>query len=242
MTDRVVFTWIVVAGVLGSLAGVPWSIAVLNGSGTVWLSAAVEVVLFLTPASAVGVWLGKKASLGPRLRDTVPAVSEGRGPLRSVFVPAILVGLALGGAGFLAQNSIPKSALMPGLSNPNTFEWLLRCVSAALTEEIFFRLGLMTLLVWAIRSLIKWPSINVPSLWVGNLLSALVFAGAHLPQITSHDWGLLVPVVMFSCGAGMLMGWLYVRYGLISAIVAHFLSDLVVYVVPRLTTVTVWPW
>ena len=128
---------------------------------------------------------------------------------------------------------------MPGLNNPNTFEWLLRCLSAALTEEIFFRFGLMTFFVWALRAIIKKPAIDRPSLWVGNLLAALAFAGAHLPQLTFHGWSLLVPFVMFSGGAGVVMGWLYVRYGLVSAIAAHFIGDLMVYVVPRLTAVTV---
>jgi membrane protease YdiL (CAAX protease family) len=39
---------------------------------------------------------------------------------------------------------------------------------------------------------------------------------------------------MVSGGAAMIMGWLYMRYSLISAIVAHFIVDLVVYVIPRL--------
>jgi len=141
--------------------------------------------------------------------------------------------------GFFAQNSIPKSALMPGLNNPSTFEWFLRCLSAALTEEIFFRLGLMTFFVWVLRSIIRKPANDVPSLWVGNLLSALVFASAHLPQLTFHGWSLLIPFVMFSSSAGMVMGWLYMRYGLVSAIVAHFIGDLMVYVVPRLAAVIV---
>lgn len=43
---------------------------------------------------------------------------------------------------------------------------------------------------WVIRSIVKKPAIDVPSLWVGNLLSALAFAGAHLPQLTFRGWSL----------------------------------------------------
>jgi hypothetical protein len=235
-SDRVLFVWLLLAGLFGSLIGVPSSIAILRDSVTVWLSAVVEVLFFLAPASAVGVWLGKKVGLGSRLREFVAAMPGGWEHVRLGLLPAMIVGLILGGVGFFAQNLIPKSALMPGLNNPNTFEWFLRCLSAALTEEIFFRLGLMTFFVWVLRSIVKKPAIDVPSLWVGNLLSALVFAGAHLPQLTYHGWGLLIPFVMFSTSAGMVMGWLYMRYGLISAIVAHFIGDLMVYVVPRLTS------
>jgi len=149
-------------------------------------------------------------------------------------LPAMLVGLSLGVVGFIAQNSIPGGALTPGLGNPNTLEWILRCFSAALTEEIFFRLGLLTFFVWLISSIGKKPAFDVPYLWAGNLLSALLFAGGHLPQLTSSGWSLFIPVVVFSTSVGLIMGWLYTRHGLISAIVAHAVADLVVYVIPRL--------
>ena len=235
-TDRVLFVWLLLAGLFGSLIGVPWAIAVLRDPATAWLSAVVEVLLFLIPASAVGVWLGKKVGLGSRLRELVSRMPGGWEQVRLGLLPAMLVGLTLGVVGFFAQNSIPKSALMPALNNPNTFEWSLRCLSAALTEEILFRLGLMTFFVWVIRSIVKRPAIHVPSLWVGNLLSALLFAAAHLPQLTfqRYGWSLLIPFVTFSSSAGMIMGWVYMRYGLISAVVAHLVCDLVVNVIPRM--------
>ena len=238
-TDRVLFVWLLLASLFGILIGVPWSIAILRDSATVWLSAAVEVLFFLTPASAVGVWLGKKVGLGSRLRELVSGMPGGWEHVGLGLLPAMLVGLTLGVVGLFAQNSIPKSALMPGLNNPNTFEWFLRCLSAALTEEILFRLGLMTFFVWILRSIVKKPAIDIPSLWVGNLLAALVFAGGHLPQLTFHGRSLLIPVVMFSTSAGMVMGWLYMRHGLVSAIAAHFIGDLMVYVVPRLVAAIV---
>ena len=246
-TDRVLFLWLLLAGLFGSLIGVPWAIAVLRDPAAgrpvdpraVWLSTIAEALLFVTPSSAVGVWLGNKVGLGPRLvRELVSGMPGGWEHVRLGFLPTILVGLTVGVLGFFCQNSIPKSALMPGLDNPNTFEIFLRTLSAALTEEILFRLGLMTLLVWVIRSIVKKPAIHVPSLWAGNVLAALVFAGAHFPQLTfqTHGWSLLIPFVMVSGSAGMIMGWLYMRYGLVSAIVAHFIVDLVVYVIPRLLT------
>jgi membrane protease YdiL (CAAX protease family) len=44
---------------------------------------------------------------------------------------------------------------------------------------------------------------------------------------------------MVSSAAGIIMGWLYIRYGLIAAVVAHFIVDLVVYVIPRLLGIIV---
>jgi membrane protease YdiL (CAAX protease family) len=158
---------------------------------------------------------------------------------RLTLLPGTLVGLTLGALGLISQNLIPKDALIPELNNPNTFEWLLRCLSAALTEEIAFRFGLMTLLVWIIRAIVKRPAFHAPSLWIGNLLSALVFAAAHFPQLELQRYGLslLIPFVVTSSSVGMIMGWLYMRYGLVSAIAAHLVTDLVIYVIPRLAAV-----
>jgi membrane protease YdiL (CAAX protease family) len=125
----------------------------------------------------------------------------------------------------------------PGMGNPTPLDWLLRSLSAALTEEIFFRLGLMTLFVWMIRFIVRKPAFDKPSLWIGNLLAALVFAGAHLPPSLSVDvpnWNLVVLVVVFNSLAGIVLGWLYVRYCLIAAIFAHFVADFVQHVIPRL--------
>jgi len=152
-------------------------------------------------------------------------------------VPGTLVGLALGVLGLIGQGALPKDALIPELNNPNALEWTLRCLSAALTEEIGFRFGLMSLFVWIVRSVVTNTAIHRPSLWIGNLLSALVFAAAHFPQLELQRYGLslLIPFVVSSTGVGMIMGWLFMRYSLVSAIAAHLVVDLVANVLPRLS-------
>lgn len=151
-------------------------------------------------------------------------------------VPGALVGLALGVLGLISRGAVPRDALIPELNNPNALELSLRCLSAALTEEIAFRFGLMSLFVWIIRSVATGSGIHGPSLWIGNLLSALLFTAAHFPQLELHRYGLslLIPFVVTSTGTGMIMGWLFTRYSLVSAIAAHLVVDLVANVLPRL--------
>jgi membrane protease YdiL (CAAX protease family) len=148
----------------------------------------------------------------------------------------MLVGLALGVLGLVSQGAVQKDALIPELNNPNALEWILRCLSAALTEEIAFRFGLMSLFVWIIRQVMTSASIDRASLWTGNLLSALLFAVAHFPQLELERYGLtlLIPFVASSTGTGMIMGWLFMRYGLVSAMAGHLVVDLVANVAPRL--------
>ena len=236
-TDRVLFVWLLLTGWFGVLVGLPWTLAVLRDYPSTgwWWEAAGDLLFFIPASAAVGVWLGKKVGLGSGLRELVSGTPGCWKQVRVALVPGTLVGLALGGLGLISQNVIPKDVLIPALNNPNTFERFLRCLSAALTEEIAFRLGLMTFFVWVIRAIVKRPAIHTPSLWMGNLLSALVFAAAHFPQLELQRYGLslLIPFVMTISGVGMIMGWLYMRYGLVSAIAAHLVTDLMIYVVPR---------
>jgi hypothetical protein len=237
-TDRVLFVWLLLTGWFGVLVGLPWTLAVLrdNSSTGWWWEAAGDLLFFLPASAAVGVWLGKKVGLGSGLRELVSGTPGCWKRVRLALAPGTLAGLTLGVIQLISQNAVPKDALVPELNNPNTFEWLLRCLSAALTEEIAFRLGLMSLFAWIIWSILKRPALHAPSLWIGNLLSALVFAAAHFPQLELQRYGLslLIPFVVLSSSVGMIMGWLYMRYGLVSAIAAHLVTDLVVYVIPKL--------
>ena len=243
--DRVLFVWLFLTGLLGSLIGVPYTIAVLMDPAVggpvdlpmVWLSAIGEAILFLAPASAVGIWLGKQVGVGPKLLSIfVTQTSVNWKTLRSHFYAGLIVGLVLGVVGSI-QNTLPKGALGAGLDNPSTFEYLLRCMSAAITEEILFRLGLVTLFVWIIRKILKKPALHVLALWIGSLVSSLLFAGAHLPHLLafgSAGSSLVLIIVGFSTATGLVMSWLYIRYGLVSAMIAHFIGDAFVYVLPRI--------
>ena len=70
---------------------------------------------------------------------------------------------------------------------------------------------------------------------VANVLAALAFAAIHLPQAKAF-YGLstlMVLVVMIGNGVpGVLFGWLFRRFGLIAAMVAHFgAADVVLHVI-----------
>jgi hypothetical protein len=233
--DGALFLWLLFASVFGALAGVPWVVAVTGDHGTAWRLAASSLVQ-LVPACAVGVWLGPKVGLGFDVRDLVSRMPGAWKAVGKGLVPGALVGLAIGGVVLLGTSSMPAEARIPGLDNPSIFDVFLRCLSAGITEEITFRFGLMTLLAWMIRVGLKRPATDTTSLWVGNLFAALIFAAAHFPGLPPGAWNppLLAGIVLVNAGAGMSMGWLFMRYGLISAILAHSLADVVQGVIPRL--------
>ncbi len=234
--DQALFLWLFAAGCLGVLAGIPFSFALLEDpavsaiydSRTLIRDAVVEALILLPLASAVGLWLGKRTGLGARLpHDFVSRSPKLSTRVRVILTKSAIVGLAIGGVAMAAESSAPEGALGAGLRNPTPLEWVMRSFSAAMTEEIFFRLGLMTFFVWLLRSVVRKPEFDEGSLQAGNVLAALVFGAAHLPNLITGTFSaeIVTGVLIFNGAAGVAMGWLYQRYGLISAMGAHFIAD-----------------
>lgn len=94
-------------------------------------------------------------------------------------------------------------------------------------EELMLRWFFMSLIAWLLWKLFFRKAQAVPTLVLvaANLLSALLFAAEHLPA-TQMLFGTLTPLILIRCfllnsGAGLLFGWLYRKYGIQYAMVAH---------------------
>jgi hypothetical protein len=229
------FWWLICISLFGALVGVPWAAAVSQDPSMAWLEAG-SSLLQLIPACAAGVWLSPKVGLGLELRELLSRTPGAWKGVRSGFLPGTIFGLVIGTVVFLAVSSRPGGRLIPGWDDPTIFEVLLRCVSAGVTEEIVYRFGLMTFLVWAIGSGLRSLTSPGAALWTGNLLAALLFGAAHLPGLPADAWipPVIVPIVTLNAVIGMVLGWLFMRHGLVSAILAHFVADVVQGVIPRL--------
>jgi hypothetical protein len=244
-SNRAVLLWLLAAGLVGSLAGVPFTLAVLADPAaggpvdpqSVWVAALREALLLLAPASAVGLWFGRRVGLGAVLPNrVVPGGAGVWGRVRPILGVSVAVGLAIAAPGIIGSFVFQAADFGPGLGNPTPVDWLARSFSAALTEEIVFRLGLMTCLVWVIAAVVRKAGTDRSVFWAGNTLAALVGASFHLPPLLSAatpNWGLVTMVVLFSGLAGVALGWLYARYSLVSAMLAHFVADFVQHVIPR---------
>jgi hypothetical protein len=224
---------LLLASLVGVVLGVPFIFAVLGDADPlrVWLNAGVEFLFSLVPACAVGVWMGRRVGLGPKLLRELVLRTPGRlKRTLAMLGPSVGIGAVLGLPMLLGAG--------PDYAGPGTLELLLRSLSAALTEEITFRLGLMTLFAWILRSLASKSQSAEPYVSIANLLAALVFAAAHLPgHVTAETatWGLVLGILVFNGVAGMIMGWLYARYGFLSPVLAHFVGDVVGYAIPSMS-------
>jgi hypothetical protein len=234
-TAWTLFWWLICVSLVGAMIGVPWAAAVSGDAAIAWREAG-SSLLQLVPACAAGVWLSPRIGLDSRLRELVSRTPGAWNVVRSGFLPGTFVGLGIGTVVFLAVISRPGGRLIPGWDDPTIFEVFLRCLSAGVTEEIVYRFGLMTIVVWAIRSCARNLTSPSTALWAGNLVAALLFGVAHLPGLPADAWipAVVTPIVMLNAVVGLCFGWLFMRYGLVSAIFAHFVADVVQGVVPRL--------
>jgi len=137
-------------------------------------------------------------------------------------------------ADFEARN-ISSSALGEAIQ-VSWWAWLLGALSAGLGEEIGFRLGLLTVLVWVVGWF--WHDdtgrIRPAGFWLANLVVAVSFGAFHLTNLSAAGLppmtGLVIRAIFGNGLLALTFGWLYKRYGLESAILTHFLLDIFLYV------------
>jgi hypothetical protein len=214
--------------------GVPlWALLVVSGFIEMILSAAMI---------AVGLPAGARANLGvPSLRGWLAGDPEIVRRVRVSIGPALATGIMLGlivvGLAWGLQREAPD-AEQP-FTVPPAWEGLLASAGAGIREEIWFRLGCMTILACAGMYLTRpWtgPRVGPPDavVWAANLFAAFLFAAIHIPQtllLAEPSARALAFVILGNGLPGLAFGWLYWRFGLISAMVAHFGMDLVLKVI-----------
>lgn len=192
------------------------------------------------PLAALGLVLGRTIGLGAPRLDALWARQPGALSQlwRGAALPAAL-GLLLG-AGLLALRTFTASHLPPELpvfGHQGVVGGLAVSVGAAVAEEVWFRLGLMTLLAWGMVRLTGAQTLRPIVAWPIILITATAFGTAHLPQLLSYGAGsplAIAGTVLGNVLVGTLFGWCYWRRGLIAAIAAHLAVDLMLHVLPAL--------
>jgi membrane protease YdiL (CAAX protease family) len=112
----------------------------------------------------------------------------------------------------------------------------LACFYGGIYEELLTRLFLLSLVAWIANR--SWretvPGLSNFAFWFANVLVAIVFGLGHLPSAS-----LLMPItplvvvaaLLLNGVAGIAFGYLFRRYGLEAAMIAHFTADFVIWFV-----------
>jgi membrane protease YdiL (CAAX protease family) len=104
-------------------------------------------------------------------------------------------------------------------------------VGFPIIEEIHFRLFLMTVIVWLISKLLRAPAgaLSARGWWTAIVIQGLLFGAIHAATGEGTLWWepravqmLLEPRMV----AGIVLGYVYWRWGLETSILAHVIADM----------------
>ena len=192
------------------------------------------------PACVVGAMLGRNLGNGFSQLHLLMSGEPGIHfqPQKDDFRP-LLLGFSLGAVLLLlryaTQSYLPSE--IPALGYRGAVGGLAVSFGAAIGEEVWFRFGLMTLLVWIATRVTRHSEPTNTIVWGVIFVAAICFAIAHVPQLIAYGAGNVVGVsatLLGNIAVGLLYGWLYWQRGLIAAIVAHFAVDLILHVLSAL--------
>ena len=143
---------------------------------------------------------------------------------------ALLAGIGLGAlnlgvnAGLATADASIRALLQEHFAVPLTWA---KVASVAVVEEVVARLFLMSVIAWITARFVSRPrGIFLSAL----VVSALLFGVGHLlgrPMPAQSAFAALygVSVVLKSSAAGLLLGWVFWRWGLPYAILIHFAAN-----------------
>lgn len=187
---------------------------------------------------ALAVWGG--VSLAPAVGLRAPAFEAAAtarplGPaLRPQLLPGLITGV-LGGVLLFAVIRGAPAALVEVQSRFNP-PLLARVLYGGITEELLLRWGLMTALVWLAWRFLqcRQGTPRAAYLWLAIVVSSFLFGAGHLPAaaalIGELSGSVIAFVVCANAAFGVLFGYLFWRYGLEAAMIAHATAHVVSYV------------
>jgi len=201
----------------------------------VWQVALGNVALILLmygPLGLAGLWLARKAGL--------PGVYRPGAGQRDLIWRPLQAGLSVGIALVLGDTLVRAVTDFEGFPHPPFPASLLASFSAAVGEEILFRLVLMSLWTWIMgRVFSRFAARQTArrwALWAANVIAALAFAAAHLgtTMAVSDMMGpaglrpvMLAEMVVLNGLVGVVAGVSFAERGLIAAAGVHFWADVV---------------
>jgi hypothetical protein len=201
----------------------------------IWIVIPVWLIGLLPPTAvviALGLRMARAAGLrASMLQDRRAGQGAGVAPIRDFWALSLGGGLAVGlSLTMLAWVSMHYLNLFPFLADEpavaSPWKWALMCVFGPVMEELYFRLGLMTLLVWLGTKLRPAPGPSDRPPWSAIVFSSIAHGLVHLygAPINAQT----VSLTLVGSGiAGTVFGWLYWRHGVEAAMLAHFSEDIV---------------
>lgn len=169
---------------------------------------------------AVGIFLAKKVGLW---RDKLEFA---RKPVLLTAAASVLGGLFLILPDLLFFGNYSQVIRDSYLTKPTVAFVFASVTYGAVIEEVMLRLFLMSLIAFVLHVIFEKGKQTIGG-WVlitANIISAVLFAAGHLPATLLTIGS--TPMILFRCfllngSFGLVFGWLYRKYGLQYAMIAH---------------------
>ncbi|WP_114749832.1 CPBP family intramembrane glutamic endopeptidase [Pleomorphovibrio marinus] len=190
----------------------------------------INPTIILIVSVVVGTVLYQKVNLSVPIIEKLVGIRLEHPQFREIFfygiLGGVLAGLILSILGLYRYISPTEYELLNSSLN---LTLAARFLYGGITEELFMRYGLMTLLVWLGAKLFKGTKPKV--YWIGIIISTLLFAVGHFPvvfQVVENPSIVLISYVLIGNSiGGLVFGWLYWKKGLESAFLAHIFAHVV---------------
>ena len=218
------------AMLLGAHLSSASSLIIFLGASALYAAITAAIVGWLAPSIGVtsfllfeGLWRGKQATVKKTVVHVVVAVGIGiLAAYITVYFALAVTGIHDGVAAGIHPATLPRHHVRPSVRD---------LCSISVLEEILNRAIVFVALV----GLIRWAAglrsrrSEVAAIWTANILQALIFGAAHVftgkTLFLGRPWYVRL-LLSTQTWDGLILGWLYWRYGLESAIACHAASDL----------------
>jgi hypothetical protein len=225
----------------------PEAIEAAGGAAAALIQSLVSNLVVFAIVSLLGCFLAARFGLGLPFLEGFLTGSPVKGRTKDAFLRAVLLGVGVGVL-ILVLDMVVFSPLLASRIGempsdlaqgirPPPWEGFLAAISAGVTEEVLFRLFLVTLFA-GLGALIFKEEDGRPKpfiMWISIVLVAVGFGLSHLPATAAiglpMDAAVISRAIVLNGAGGIVFGWLYWKWGLESAIAAHFSTDVVLHVI-----------
>jgi hypothetical protein len=183
----------------------------------------------------IGSFCARKVWLSAPLIENLITQQDWQSVAKRQLKPAIIAG-AIGSIviivfAALITPHLPETFIQAGKDFQPS--WYARIFYGGICEEVLMRWGFLSLLVWLGHKFFGTKD-SRPALslyFIAIILSALLFALAHLPTVYALtpdvNATLITYIIVGNSIAGLIAGYLFCQYGLESAIFSHITFHLV---------------
>ena len=182
-------------------------------------------IVFGVILACIGIVLSKKINLWKKLEYNKKAVI-------TTAIITIIGALILFPGDKLIFGSLNTWVLEQYTLKPTIYKMIGGLLVGGIIEEVMMRLFFMSLTVFVISKLFYKDKKEIPTyvFIISNILASLLFAAGHLPSTATMTE--LTPVIIFRCflfngGLGLVFGYLYRKYGIGYAMIAHGFAHLI---------------